>query len=308
MIGAILTGGYGKRMQGLSQDMPKNLLQLRDGYTILDRQLRDFKAAGVDEVYMLTGYKGEMIEKMFGERWNGIGLRYLREEKPMGTLWSVRNLFNHVQEDVILRNGDTICDAYIEDIVDFSLSQGKAATVVAVKMRSPYGILSIRGMEVTGFREKPVLNHYINAGTYYLKERVRKYIEMEYEGKDIENTLFSRLADESELSAFKYNGFWRSVDSLKDYEDLRNIYSTRVDHYFGYEQNVNDSHVYHVMRNRKLKVKGSGKMSIVDGHVVLNGKNVKRRGRVEVMDGDELEIVRESVIEFSSSVNIEQLS
>jgi len=262
----------------------------------------------VDEVYMLTGYKGEMIEKMFGERWNGISLRYLREEKPMGTLWSVKNLFNYVQEDVILRNGDTVCDACIGDIVDFSLSQRKAATVVAVKMRSPYGILSIRGREVTGFREKPVLNHYINAGTYYLKERVRKYIELECEGKDIENTLFSRLADESELSAFKYNGFWRSVDSLKDYEDLRNIYSARVDHYFGYEENVNDFHVYHVMRNRKLKVKGSGMMSIVDGNVVLNGKSVKGRGRVEVMDGDELEIVRESVIEFSSSVKIEQLS
>jgi NDP-sugar pyrophosphorylase family protein len=308
MIGAILTGGYGKRMQGFSQDMPKNLLQLREGYTILDRQLRDFKAAGVKEVYLLTGYKGEMIENRFGERWNGIVLRYLREEKPMGTLWSIRNLFDHVREDVILRNGDTVCDVYLGDIVDFSLSQGKAATVVAVKMRSPYGILSIRGREVTGFREKPVLNHYINVGTYYLKEGVRKYIEMEDEGKDIENTFFSRLAEESELSAFKYNGFWRSVDSLKDYEDLRNIYSTRVDHDFGYEENVNNSHVYHVMRNRKVRVSGSGRMSIVDGHVVLNGKSVPRKGRVEVRNGDELETEGESVIDFSTTVNIEPFS
>jgi len=308
MIGAILTGGYGKRMQGLSQDIPKNLLQLRDGYTILDRQLRDFRMAGVDEVYLLTGYKGELIEKRFGERWNGISLRYLREEKPMGTLWSVRNLLNYVQEDVILRNGDTVCDAYIGDIVDFSLSQRKAATVVAVKMRSPYGILSIRGMEVTGFREKPVLNHYINAGTYYLKEGVRKYIELKYEGKDIENTLFSRLAEESELSAFKYNGFWRSVDSMKDYEDLRNIYSTRVDYDFGYEENVNNSHIYHVMRNRKVRINGIGMMSIVDGRVVLNGKSVPRKGRVEVRTGDELETEKESVIEFSTTVNIEPFS
>ena len=121
----------------------------------------------MDEAHILTGFRGDDRENV-RERWNGISLRYLREEKPMGTLWSVRNLFNYVQEDIVLRNGDTVCDIYIGDIVDFSLSQRKAATGVAVKIRSPYSILSTRGREVTGFRERSALNHYINAGTYYL--------------------------------------------------------------------------------------------------------------------------------------------
>ena len=302
MIGAILTGGYGKRMQGLSQDIPKNLLELREGYTILDRQLRDFKMAGVNDVYMLTGYRGEMIESKIGNSWKGISIKYLKEDEPMGTLFSVRNLLSHVSDDVILRNGDTVCDLFIGDFIEFSISRGEAATVLAVRMRSPYGILGIKGGKVVWFKEKPFLNHYINAGTYFLKKRVREYVGMEYEGRDIENTLFRRLAERNELSAFKYKGLWISVDSLKDYEELRNIYSRRMDYEFGYEEFGDDSHIYHIIRNRKLRIKGSGAMRILRGKVLLNGKSVS--GRVEIGGNDEIETENESVVEMGRDVSL----
>jgi len=81
--------------------------------------------AGVNDVYMLTGYKGEMIESRIGNSWKGISIKYLKENEPMGTLSSVRNLLSHVSEDVILRNGDTVCDLFIGDFIEFSISRGK---------------------------------------------------------------------------------------------------------------------------------------------------------------------------------------
>jgi len=108
--------------------------------------------AGVNDVYMLTGYKGEMIESRIGNSWKGISIKYLKEDEPMGTLFSVRNLLSHVSEDVILRNGDTVCDLFIWDFIEFSISRGEAATILAVRMRSPYGILRIKGEKFCGSR------------------------------------------------------------------------------------------------------------------------------------------------------------
>ena len=85
-VGALFTGGYGKRLQSIAGDIPKTLLPLRDDYLVLDRQLLDFKWAGITEVYLLSGYKGELIEKRYGQEWKGIRITHLREEQPMGTL------------------------------------------------------------------------------------------------------------------------------------------------------------------------------------------------------------------------------
>ena len=85
MIGAIFAGGYGKRMQSVDPELPKVLLPLRDDFVILDKQLYDFESAGLDEAYLMIGYKGEAIVKRYGTRWNGIKIHYLREKEPMGT-------------------------------------------------------------------------------------------------------------------------------------------------------------------------------------------------------------------------------
>ena len=224
MIGALLAGGYGKRLHSLTEEIPKVLLPLRENYVILDRQLEDFKKAGIETIYILTGFKGRMIEERYGKEWNGMSLRYLREEVPMGTLWAVRNLFLHTDSDVLLRNGDTICDLELRKFVDSSLHNKTPATIMVVKMRSPFGIVSIRGRIVRKFSEKPVLPYYIDGGTYFLKRGIGDYLKRSYRAKDIEDTLFKYIATRGMISAFKYKGFWKPIDTAKDYEEIRNIF------------------------------------------------------------------------------------
>ncbi|MEM0128435.1 MAG: nucleotidyltransferase family protein [Thermoplasmatales archaeon] len=286
--GALLTGGYGKRMQGLDPGLPKNLLPIRDNYTILDRQLRDFKIGGIDEVYMLTGYLGDKIEKKFGNNWRGIRLEYFREERPMGTLWSLRNLFSNVPGDFVVRNGDTICDVDLRDFIRRGERSKKIGYILAVKMRSPYGILKIAGNTVREIDEKPLMNHYINAGTYLLKEDITRYLKKRYEGKDIEKTLFRQMSIENNLGVMKYDGFWVSVDSLKDYEKIREEYEGRTDHEFGYSVHRKGWVETYFVRKAEIKAKMRYEIAVLRGSVVKNGRKYGRGSKIAVEKGDDL--------------------
>ena len=227
MIGAIFAGGYGKRMQSVDPELPKVLLPLRDDFVILDKQLYDFESAGLDEVYMLIGYKGDAIVKRYGTQWNGIRIHYLREKEPRGTLWAIRNLFSNIDSDVLLRNGDTICDLDLKRFINFSRSSGKLSSIVAVRMKSPFGLVSINGRVVTKFDEKPYLPYYINGGTYFLRSGIRTYLNRNYGDKGVEGSVFKSLAAKEEMAAYKYRGFWKPVDTIKDYEEIKKIYLER---------------------------------------------------------------------------------
>ena len=90
----------------------------------------DFKNAGIREVYLLTGDKGEKIENSCGNKYEGRSINYLREKESMGTLWSLRNLYANTESDVLLRNGDTICDVDLMKFIKFSISNGKLINLV----------------------------------------------------------------------------------------------------------------------------------------------------------------------------------
>ena len=82
------------------------------------------------EVYLLTGYKAEKIENSCGNKYEGMTINYLREKEPMGTLWSLRNLYANTESDVLLRNGDIICDVDLMKFIKFSISNGKLINLV----------------------------------------------------------------------------------------------------------------------------------------------------------------------------------
>ncbi|MEM0161096.1 MAG: nucleotidyltransferase family protein [Thermoplasmata archaeon] len=224
MIGAILAGGYGKRLLPLTESKPKVLLEIKENYTILDKQLLDMKDAGIKSVYLLTGYKGEMIENRFKNEYKGIEIVYLKEETPMGTLWSIRNLYEYIDDDILLRNGDTICDVDFNKLFKFYSKYQKILTLVTVKMRSPYGIIKLNRANIIQFQEKPLLNYYMNAGYYIIKKEVQSYLKRSYSETDIEKTVFQDLVNDREAVAYKHSGYWASLDSLKDYEEITKFY------------------------------------------------------------------------------------
>jgi NDP-sugar pyrophosphorylase family protein len=277
-----LCGGHGKRFRPLTEKIPKGLLEIKKGYTVLDRQLFAYKSAGFDRVLMLTGHLSKKIEKKYGTKYKGLEIEYVVEKKPMGTLNAIRLGMEAANEDAMVSNGDVIADLNIKRMVQEFKPAEYLASMFVMRMRSPYGIVMLGDRYIESFKEKPVLDYYINAGFYCLSKKILDLLE-EFKVGDIEKTAFPRLAKMKKIAYYKEEiPFWASIDSIKDWEEVRKEYENRTDKPWGYEklllltkelmekelylmEGYRTSFHYHKQRNETLNIiSGAGYVEFED--------------------------------------------
>lgn len=223
----ILSGGYGKRLRPLTDSTPKGLMEIKDGFTILDKQLLDLKAARIENVFFLTGYLGEKIKQRYQDNWQGIHIHYFKEDEPMGTLWAVKNALGQIDSDVVVRNGDIVSEINLGNFIQHSKDSEHLLTIFITKMRSPYGILEVKDNKVLSFLEKPVLDHFINAGVYFIKKEAFPYFFRDYPAseKGVETTVFKTMSEQGLVGSYYEDVFWESVDGFKDLQRVREHYA-----------------------------------------------------------------------------------
>ena len=236
-VGMILCGGFGKRLRPITETVPKPLVEIKDDYAILDKQLFDFKSAGVEDVYLLAGFLHEKIEERYGDEYKGIRIHYVIEDEPLGTLNAIRLGMNAIGEEkqCIIRNGDIVSDINLKRMKEIGEKSSLPVTMFITQMKSPYGIVEINGDRLTSFKEKPILeDYYINGGIYFTKGKLDFG---EFEIGDIEKTLFPLLAKENNLGYYKEDGlFWIAVDTSKDLETVQKEYANKTDKPWGFEK------------------------------------------------------------------------
>ncbi len=236
MIGMILCGGYGKRFYPTTEKMPKVLLEIKAGYTMLDRQLFAYKSAGFDRVILLTGHLSERIERRYGSKHKGLEIEYVVEKKPLGTLNAIRIGMEKAGADAMVSNGDVVTDVNLKRMWREFEASGWLASMFVVRMRSPYGIVVLGNRCIKSFEEKPLLEYYINGGFYCLSMKLLGMLQ-EFKVGDIEKTAFPRLAGIKKLAYYKEDvPFWVSIDSVKDLEEARREYENRTNKPWGYEK------------------------------------------------------------------------
>lgn len=279
MIGAILCGGYGKRLKPLTDRIPKPLLEIKKDYTILDKQLLQFKYAGVKKVVLLCGYLNEKIKNRFGSDWNGLEVEYLVEDNPRGTLYAISNLFKNFEADnYIIRNGDVVCDANIKEMI----SEHKNKMLMYITpLISPYGIAELSENKIIGFKEKPRLDYYINAGIYIINKELKPVL-LKHEEGDIEKLAFPEIAEKGLMNYYKEDVFWQSIDSTKDLEIVNKDYANKKDKPWGYKKLIIQTDKYmteelYIMKNEGTSHhKHSQKdetMHVFSGEVVIKFDN-----------------------------------
>ena len=235
-IGMILCGGFGKRLRPLTETVPKPLIEIKDDYTILDKQLFDFKNAGVDKVLLLTGFLSEKIRDRYGEEYRGVEIEYIVEDEPLGTLNAIKLGMENLKDDeqCVIRNGDVVADLNIKKMIEQGEKSDYPLSIFITKMVSPYGIVEISGDRLVSFKEKPVLDYYINGGVYFSKGEIDFG---NFEVGDIEKTVFPMLAKNNQLGYYKENGlFWMAIDTSKELEAIKKEYENREDKPWGYEK------------------------------------------------------------------------
>ena len=235
MIGMILCGGPGKRLKPYTDNTPTPLIEIKDNCTILDKQLFDFASAGISEVILLTGYKGDMIEARYGSEYKGVRLLYHNEDKPLGTLNALKaGLEMASGRDVVVRNGDVVTDVNIKKMIARHENSPYSVTMFVTRMRSPFGIVELGEDRVRSFKEKPLLEYYINGGIYCISKDVPV---SRFEGKSLEHALFPALAEANQLGYYREDGvFWATVDTVRELEEVRKEYKNKTDKPWGYEK------------------------------------------------------------------------
>jgi NDP-sugar pyrophosphorylase family protein len=133
---------------------------------------------GFSDIVISTHHKAEIIEEFCGDGGRfGVGIRYIREGKPLGTGGSF-GLLSDVSGSVVVTNADIMTTIGYRQMLDYHLEQ-KAVATVAVRehhIPNPFGVVLSDGVMFTGFEEKPIWRCNINAGIYVLSSSLRKFI------------------------------------------------------------------------------------------------------------------------------------
>ena len=218
MKAVILAGGFGKRLRPLTDERPKPLIEIA-GKPIIEWQIKWLKKFGVTSVFVLAGYKKEVLIDWVAKNQDklGIPIAILTEDQPLGTGGAIKRLngFMSNGEKFFVLNGDILTNLDLSKLGD-----DKAVAVISlVPLRSPFGIVKVDSNgNIIQFVEKPVLKDFwINAGIYSMNSEIFEYLP---EKGDIEKETFPLLAQKGLLKGITFDDvYWRSIDTLKDYEE-----------------------------------------------------------------------------------------
>ena len=166
----IMAGGLGTRLRPHTENCPKPMLPVA-GKPMLEHIIERAKAEGFGHFVISIQYLGHIIEEYFGtgERL-GVRIEYLKEPTPLGTAGALVLLSPRPELPFVVTNGDVLSDIKYGELLDFHARHFAVATM-AVRLHEwqhPFGVVQIKGVDITGFEEKPIARTHINAGIYVL--------------------------------------------------------------------------------------------------------------------------------------------
>jgi glucose-1-phosphate cytidylyltransferase len=243
----ILAGGLGTRISEETHLKPKPMIEI-GGKPILWHIMKSYSAYGINEFIICCGYKGYMVKEYFAnyflhtsdvtfdmqnnkmevhqkfaEPWKVTLVDTGLETMTGGRLKKVESFVG--DETFCFTYGDGISNVNISKLIEFHKNNKTIATVTAVQPPGRFGTLDISGDKITNFKEKPAGDgNWINGGFFVLEPTVFDYLKNDttiWEREPLE-----RLAKENQLSAFKHDGFWQPLDTLRDKNYLDDLWNS----------------------------------------------------------------------------------
>ena len=241
----LLCGGSGTRLREETEFKPKPLVEV-GGLPILLHIMKAYSHFGFRDFILCLGYKGEMIKEFFMNyewRTNDFtlnlksGREYVAHHKTPMEDWKVTfadtgdktltserlMLIRKYLNDCpyfLATYGDGVSDINVNELVDFHKKTGKIATLTGVHPSSKYGIVEASDSTVTSFMQKPALKDFVNGGFFVFNKEIFDHLRT---GEMLE-VILDELIKIKQLSIYKYEGFWRSMDTYKDVKDLNALW------------------------------------------------------------------------------------
>ncbi len=241
----ILAGGFGTRISEETQLKPKPLIEI-GGMPLIWHIMKTYSHYGINDFVICCGYKGYMIKEYFANyslhksnitfdlKKNGIEVHSSNVEPwritlvdtglntmTGGRLKRVKGFLDN--ESFCFTYGDGLSDINVKELIDFHKNQKTLATVTGVRPPARFGAMSVFENKVTKFQEKPEGDgDWINGGFFVLEPKVLDYIN---DDKTIwEREPLEKLSSDNQLSAYLHSGFWQPVDTIRDKNNLEELW------------------------------------------------------------------------------------
>jgi len=217
---AIVAGGRGERLYPLTQDLPKPMLKIANK-PVLEHHIDLLKKYGIEEVYILSGYMGDIIEEYFGDGGHhGITIRHLRENVPLGTAGCIKMLEKKLNDDFLVIYGDVMFDIDLDAFFRFHMEKESMATLAVHPNDHPYDsdvVVTDDNSKIIGFLRKDLRPEYypnqINAGIYILSPEVFRHINMNV-ALDFVKNIFPQMLSTGQVFGYKTAEYIKDVGTF----------------------------------------------------------------------------------------------
>jgi len=225
MKAVILAGGYGTRISEESNIIPKPLIEI-GGKPILWHIMKIYSAYKIDDFIICLGYKGEKIKKYFerfdSKLWN---IQLIDTGLDTMTGGRLKRIQDKIDNTFCMTYGDGVSDINLNNLLTFHKEKKSLATLTAIHPPERFGVLNLSGDYVTEFHEKHVgESSWINGGFFVFEPEIFDYLQND--STVLERAPLETLAKEQKLSAFKHNGFWHPMDTLRDKKHLEDLWTS----------------------------------------------------------------------------------
>ncbi|SCK37735.1 glucose-1-phosphate cytidylyltransferase [Variovorax sp. HW608] len=248
MKAVILAGGLGTRISEETHLKPKPMIEI-GGKPVLWHIMKIYSAHGIHDFIICCGYKGYVIKEYFANYFLHMSdVTFDMQENRMqvhqryAEPWKVtlvdtgedtmtggrlRRVAEHLQgeQDFCFTYGDGVSDIDITRLIEFHRANKLKATLTATLPPGRFGALELRDEKVVAFQEKPKGDGgHINGGFFVLSPSVIDYVT---DDRTIwEREPLERLAAENQLGAYKHDGFWQPMDTLRDKTYLEDLWQS----------------------------------------------------------------------------------
>lgn len=217
----ILCGGFGSRLAEETRLIPKPMVRIGK-LPIINHIIKLYENYGFNNFILATGYKSQILKNHFKKKKNIQCIFTGNNTLTGGRLLRLKKYFKK-NENFMLTYGDGLSNQNLKRLLKFHLQHKKIATLTAVKPPARFGALTLNLNKVSKFEEKPQLtNSWINGGFFVLNQKIFDFISGDKIMLEREPIL--SLVKIKQLMAFKHNGFWQCMDTLRDKQLLEKMF------------------------------------------------------------------------------------
>lgn len=225
----LMAGGKGERLKPLTDTVPKPMLKIGDKAIII-RNIERLANFGISNFHISVRHMAEQIEQGINETFiDNVIYNFVKEDKPLGTIGSLKLISDFSNDNVILMNSDLLTNIDFKDFYQKFIDSGSDMQVATIPYHVdvPYAVMNINEHEeVLSFSEKPRYTYYSNAGIYIFKKELIQLIPDNL-AFDATHFMEAMIANQKKLSSYPILGYWLDIGRIEDFykaqEDIKHI-------------------------------------------------------------------------------------